>query len=96
MIEFILMFLEVHTLTFIKFSDQKFVNVNFSSIYIRPTKDVGPGSIPLIVWPHGGPHSISLNSQNRDAEFFVKLGFAVLLVVQRWLKLQMENKILRI
>ena len=35
---------------------------------------------PLIVWPHGGPHSVICNSYNHYAQVFCKLGYIVLLV----------------
>ncbi|KAF0709143.1 acylamino-acid-releasing enzyme-like isoform X3, partial [Aphis craccivora] len=38
---------------------------------------------PLIVWPHGGPHSASLDSFIADAAFFVQIGFAVLFINYR-------------
>ena len=71
------------------FLDPKYQNVKFSSIYIRPSlpnKDepfqaFEQASVPLIVWPHGGPHAISLTSYNKDVSFFNKLGFGVLLVI---------------
>ncbi len=60
-------------------SDPSFEDVKFSSVYIGP--EVGEsGSVPLIVWPHGGPHSVFLTSHDRDVEFFNNLGFAVLMV----------------
>ena len=69
------------------FSDPKYKDVKFSSIYLPPSDKVpasnsSPASIvPLIVWPHGGPHAISLTSYNKDVSFFNKLGYGVLLVI---------------
>ncbi|XP_002166996.3 acylamino-acid-releasing enzyme [Hydra vulgaris] len=35
---------------------------------------------PLIVWPHGGPHSVICNNYNHYAQVFCQLGYIVLLV----------------
>ena len=36
--------------------DPKFAHVNFSALYVGPKSGVAK-SVPLILWPHGGPHS---------------------------------------
>ena len=36
-------------------------------------------SCPLIMWPHGGPHSVTLKDFKNEFIFWLKLGFAVLL-----------------
>ena len=59
-------------------TDARFSDVKFSSIYVGPDTEV-QGSVPLILWPHGGPHSVSLDAYNRDVDFFNKLGYGVLL-----------------
>lgn len=43
-----------------------------------PIESVAPNSIPLIVYPHGGPHSTFVDTFAREVVFFLKLGFAVL------------------
>ena len=40
-------------------------------------------TVPLIVWPHGGPHTVTTDTYNLYAQVFCKLGFAVLLVNYR-------------
>lgn len=42
----------------------------------KPTIFYGPkdNKCPLIVWPHGGPHSGSLDTYLTDAAFFVQAG----------------------
>ena len=59
----------------------QFVSGEFSppSIYHGPTAaSVPPNSIPLIVYPHGGPHSTFVDSFAPDVIFFLKLGFAII------------------
>jgi acylaminoacyl-peptidase len=36
--------------------------------------------VPLILWPHGGPHSLTSNSFYREVNFFNELGYGVLFV----------------
>ncbi|XP_050543366.1 acylamino-acid-releasing enzyme-like isoform X1 [Daktulosphaira vitifoliae] len=50
-----------------------------TTIYYGPKNS----KCPLIVWPHGGPHSQSVDSYIADAAFFVQIGFAVLFVNYR-------------
>lgn len=38
---------------------------------------------PLICWPHGGPHSSSVNSYAMAATFFVTLGYSIVFVNYR-------------
>ncbi len=33
---------------------------------------------PLIVWPHGGPHSVVPATFNNDVHFFLNMGYSVL------------------
>lgn len=47
----------------------------------RTGQDDSP--VPLIVYPHGGPHSVSLNSFSAGTAAFLKLGFAILQVNYR-------------
>lgn len=61
--------------------DLQFVTGEFSppAIFHGPTvQSVPPNSIPLIVYPHGGPHSTFVDSFSSETIFFLKLGFAVL------------------
>jgi len=54
----------------------------FTAHYIGPAQ--GPSaSIPLIVWPHGGPHSVITTDFKTVALFFCKLGYGVLFVNYR-------------
>lgn len=41
------------------------------SIYVEPVRE---GSVPLIVIPHGGPHSVLADSFDHDTAYFTKLG----------------------
>ncbi|KAF6204297.1 hypothetical protein GE061_002637 [Apolygus lucorum] len=54
---------------------------DFSAIYFGPKSDVK--NVPLIVFPHGGPHSSSTNSYSMLAAYFGRLGFAVLFINYR-------------
>ncbi len=62
--------------------DLAYSDVKFNSIYIGPTEGE-VGKVPLIVWPHGGPHSVTLATFYRELTFFNALGYGVLLVNYR-------------
>ncbi|GJQ85226.1 hypothetical protein Trydic_g13066 [Trypoxylus dichotomus] len=51
----------------------------FSAIYVGPETGA-EASIPLIVWPHGGPHSAFANNLSLEMSLFLQLGYAVLLI----------------
>ncbi|XP_052740121.1 acylamino-acid-releasing enzyme [Bicyclus anynana] len=53
---------------------------SFTAIYFGPDE----GKVyPLVVWPHGGPHSAFSNSYSLEAAFFNLIGFACLLINYR-------------
>ncbi|XP_061713549.1 acylamino-acid-releasing enzyme-like isoform X2 [Cydia pomonella] len=52
----------------------------FSSLYLAPQS---PDKRPLLVWPHGGPHSGFVNAYSLEAALFNMLGFASLRVNYR-------------
>jgi acylaminoacyl-peptidase len=52
----------------------------YTAFLVRPA-DIKDG--PLIVWPHGGPHSLLTTTFNKTALFFNKLGFSLLFVNYR-------------
>ena len=56
--------------------------LKFSSIYVGPANK-SLSTCPLIVWPHGGPHSVIPQSFTNDAYYFLDQGFAVLFVNYR-------------
>ncbi|KAK9512175.1 hypothetical protein O3M35_000652 [Rhynocoris fuscipes] len=56
---------------------------DFSAIYFGPPVDSDVKDVPLIVWPHGGPHSAYSNAYSMLYNFFCQLGFAILLVNYR-------------
>uniref|UniRef100_T1J7M8 acylaminoacyl-peptidase n=1 Tax=Strigamia maritima TaxID=126957 RepID=T1J7M8_STRMM len=60
----------------------KYPNLQYEAIYIHPIIQTGD-FFPLIVWPHGGPHSAYLSSFNLFAAIFAELGFSTLLVNYR-------------
>lgn len=57
-----------------------FKSVKFNSIYTGPAPDIADGSVPLIVWPHGGPHALTPNTFYREVDFFNQLGYGVLFI----------------
>lgn len=72
-----------------KFTIKDYEHVRFNSVFVSPRSDeVLPGQelkkkVPLILFPHGGPHAVSTSAFNRDVLFFSRLGYAVLLVNYR-------------
>ncbi|KAL7645740.1 UNVERIFIED_CONTAM: hypothetical protein RMT77_002617 [Armadillidium vulgare] len=48
-------------------------------IYFGPTSPVSDAKRPLIVWVHGGPHSILLNKYNPIGSIFVRLGYSIVI-----------------
>ncbi|KRZ03480.1 Acylamino-acid-releasing enzyme, partial [Trichinella zimbabwensis] len=54
----------------------------YEGIYLKPA-DKSIGQYPLILWPHGGPHSTYTTAYSFMAAFFVSVGFAVLRVNYR-------------
>ena len=55
----------------------------FTAHYVGPSAGAGAGSVPLIVWPHGGPHSVLTTDFKTVVMFFCQLGFGVLFVNYR-------------
>ncbi|XP_075973190.1 acylamino-acid-releasing enzyme-like isoform X1 [Anticarsia gemmatalis] len=55
---------------------------SFNAIYFAPKADDGK-KLPLIVWPHGGPHSNFVNGFSLEAALFNMLGFATLQINYR-------------
>ncbi|XP_063362005.1 acylamino-acid-releasing enzyme-like isoform X1 [Cydia amplana] len=52
----------------------------FTSLYLAPKSS---DKLPLIVWPHGGPHSGFVNAYSLEAALFNMLGFASLRINYR-------------
>ncbi|CAG9584376.1 unnamed protein product [Danaus chrysippus] len=52
----------------------------FTAMYFGPDQQ---GVYPLVVWPHGGPHSAFSNTYSLEAAFFNLIGFATLLINYR-------------
>nr|CAH7731579.1 unnamed protein product [Callosobruchus chinensis] len=55
---------------------------SFNAIYLGP-KDGKEKSVPLIVWPHGGPHSSFTNNFILQGAMYLKLGYAILFINYR-------------
>lgn len=54
---------------------------SFNAIYFAPKGD--GKKLPLIVWPHGGPHSNYVNTHLLEASLFNTLGFGIVLINYR-------------
>lgn len=52
---------------------------NFNALYVGP-HGKPDGSVPLIVYPHGGPHSMFTDEYSLNVRLMVTLGYGVLLV----------------
>nr|CAI5825040.1 unnamed protein product [Callosobruchus analis] len=55
---------------------------SLNAIYLGP-KDGKEKSVPLIVWPHGGPHSSFTNNFTLQAAMYLKFGCAILFINYR-------------
>ncbi|XP_076339326.1 acylamino-acid-releasing enzyme-like isoform X2 [Tachypleus tridentatus] len=62
--------------------NSEFLGIEYEAILVKPKKhgDEILHSVPLIVWPHGGPHSLIIPEYALYPIVFAKLGFASLLV----------------
>lgn len=47
---------------------------SFSALYFEPKTDESGKKLPLIVWPHGGPHGNFVNAYSLEASLFNMLG----------------------
>uniref|UniRef100_A0A0V0G8W1 Acylamino-acid-releasing enzyme n=1 Tax=Triatoma dimidiata TaxID=72491 RepID=A0A0V0G8W1_TRIDM len=56
---------------------------DYSAVYFGPPVDSDVKELPLIVWPHGGPHSATTNAYSLLCNFFAQLGFAILMINYR-------------
>ncbi|XP_025831069.1 acylamino-acid-releasing enzyme isoform X2 [Agrilus planipennis] len=69
--------------TYLDLEQEGYDNVkSFTAMYIGP-KTGDEKSVPLIVWPHGGPHSAFGNNMFLGLSIYLTLGYAVLLVNYR-------------
>jgi hypothetical protein len=50
-----------------------YVSESFNAIYFGP-KSAQDHDVPLIVWPHGGPHSAFTDDFRMEAALFALLG----------------------
>ncbi|KAH0629992.1 hypothetical protein JD844_012520 [Phrynosoma platyrhinos] len=61
----------------------QYAGLDFEAILLRPTQVPETGKIPLVVSPHGGPHSVFTTSWTLYPAVLCRMGFAVLLVNYR-------------
>ncbi|KAK7862069.1 hypothetical protein R5R35_011489 [Gryllus longicercus] len=80
---FILKEIAYHYLTIVDKEEQNTSCNTFSAMYIGPNTSPRPGDLPLIVLPHGGPHSSNCNMFLMNIALFNLLGFGVLLINYR-------------
>lgn len=71
-----------HTMTLTQENDTEATVKTYCAIYFGP-ESTKEKDIPLIVWPHGGPHSAFANAFILDAALLTLLGFGVLMVNYR-------------
>ncbi|KAG9470447.1 hypothetical protein GDO78_017783 [Eleutherodactylus coqui] len=57
--------------------------LEFESIFLKPQNVPPGGSLPLVVYPHGGPHSVFVSEWMLFPAVLCKMGFAVQLVNYR-------------
>ncbi|KAK6625137.1 hypothetical protein RUM43_005428 [Polyplax serrata] len=55
----------------------------YNALYFGPTSAPSDKKVPLIVYPHGGPHSAAFNDFSLEFSFFVTLGYGILAVNYR-------------
>lgn len=55
----------------------------YNAFYYGPPSSETNKMIPLIVYPHGGPHSAVFNDFSIEFNFFVSLGYGILAVNYR-------------
>jgi len=67
--------------------DEKYEDVNFNYVYVgvNPIGKIPPRSrsTPVILWPHGGPHSILTDEHDLLPFFFNLMGYAIIMVNYR-------------
>ncbi|VDO97822.1 unnamed protein product [Soboliphyme baturini] len=51
------------------------VNTRYEGLFTHPTQG---SNWPCILWPHGGPHTVSTIAWNLESAFFMSFGYAVL------------------
>ena len=59
----------------------------FEAIFVSTKKNDAPD--PLIVILHGGPHSVSLSSFSKSLAFLSSIGYSLLIVNYRWVKINL-------
>ncbi|XP_037124119.1 acylamino-acid-releasing enzyme isoform X1 [Syngnathus acus] len=67
-------------------SDQdnsQYPGLDFEALLFKPKEEKDGAKLPLIVYPHGGPHSVTVADWLLSPAVYCKLGFAVLLVNYR-------------
>ncbi|XP_063296776.1 acylamino-acid-releasing enzyme-like [Pelobates fuscus] len=63
--------------------NSKYPGLNFESIFLKPQNIPAESKIPLVVYPHGGPHSAFVSEWMLFPAMMCNMGLAVLLVNYR-------------
>ncbi|XP_067011010.1 acylamino-acid-releasing enzyme [Anabrus simplex] len=74
--------LSIHAMTLTQDKDPSALCKTFCALYVGP-ESAQDREVPLIVFPHGGPHSTFTNSFSMEVALFGLLGFGVLMVNYR-------------
>lgn len=61
----------------------KYPGLDFECIYLQPKDTTAKGKLPLLVIPHGGPHTVFVAEWMLHPAVLCRIGFAVLLVNYR-------------
>lgn len=58
-------------------------NAEFIHVFPSSMENAKHGSVPVLLYPHGGPHVASTTAFTISSSFFAKLGYAVVLINYR-------------
>ncbi len=70
---------EIMELKGLIYEESKYDAIHYEAILVTPGPALEASKPPLLVLPHGGPHSVIVAEYNMSVAAFCKLGFAVLL-----------------
>ncbi|KAL1269143.1 hypothetical protein QQF64_031432 [Cirrhinus molitorella] len=59
--------------------NRQYPGLDFNAILLKPTEVTTGGKLPLIVMPHGGPHSVLVSEWYLSTAVLCKMGFSILL-----------------
>uniref|UniRef100_A0A671SD88 Acylamino-acid-releasing enzyme n=1 Tax=Sinocyclocheilus anshuiensis TaxID=1608454 RepID=A0A671SD88_9TELE len=62
--------------------NSQYPGLDFNAILLKPKEMTAGSKLPLIVMPHGGPHSVLVSEWFLSTAVLCKMGFSVLLVIR--------------